>query len=657
MLLGVDTGGTFTDFVLSDGGSLRVHKVLSTPDDPSRAIANGIEGLGLTGAVAAGHVTIVHGSTIATNAVLTHNGARTAYVANRGFTDVLRLGRQARTGLYSLTPAGPVDPVPEELLIGTGGRLAPDGRVIEPLTEADLEALRRQIVALKPDAVAINLLYSYVDDRNERRIEAAIGDLAFVCRSSEVLPQYKEYERGIATWLNAWLGPVVARYLTRLVSLVAPSPIVVMQSSGGTISAAAASRRAVNLLLSGPAGGLAAARHVGAEIGQSDLLTFDMGGTSTDVALIGTHPTLTDEASIGSFPVAVPMADIHTIGAGGGSIAFIDAAGALHVGPRSAGAHPGPACYGLGGVEPTVTDANVVLGRIPATLRLAGTLALHADRARAALETLAVPLRMSVEEAAEGVVAIANAHMAQALRVISLERGHDPRQFSLACFGGAGGLHVCALAEALDIPRIIVPAHAGVFSALGMLVADASRALIKTVDRGLAEMTDAHVSAEFEALADSGRRELIADGAPAADIAQHRSADLRYRGQSFTLTIDWTTRDDATRAFHEMHQTRYGHSLGLAIELVNIRCDLRCARPRLTLPRLPKRSPAQPRRLGPTARYADVVLFERAELCVGQQIEGPALIVETMATTFVDPLWRATVDTFGHLRVERSGTA
>ncbi len=655
MLLGVDTGGTFTDFVLFDGIALRVHKVLSTPDDPSRAIARGIADLGLAADVASGHVTIVHGSTIATNAVLEHNGARTAYVTNRGFTDILRIGRQARTGLYSLTPTGPVDPVPTELLIGTGGRIAPDGRVIEPLTQDDLELLRRQIIALRPEAVAINLLYSYIDDRNERRIEAAIDDLAFVCRSSVVLPRYKEYERGIATWLNAWLGPVVERYLTRLVRVVTPSPVVVMQSSGGTISAAAASRSAVNLLLSGPAGGLAAARHVGAEIGHTDLLTFDMGGTSTDVALIGAQPRLTDEASIGPFPVAVPMADIHTIGAGGGSIAFVDAAGALHVGPRSAGANPGPACYGLGGVEPTVTDANVVLGRIPANLRLAGTLPLHADLARAALETIAVPLRLSAEAAAEGVVAIANARMAQALRVISLERGHDPRRFALACFGGAGGLHVCALAAALEIPQIIVPALGGVFSALGMLVAGASRALIKTISRGIDELTGAQIAAQFDALADVGRQELMTDGAAASDIAQRRSADLRYRGQSFTLTVDWTTPGAAIRAFNEMHETRYGHSLGLAIELVNIRCDMSCPRPRVPLPPLPQRRPARSHGLVNTARYADVALFERAELCTGQQIEGPALIVETMATTFIDAGWRAAVDTWGHLRIEATG--
>jgi len=472
MLLGVDTGGTFTDFVLFDGESLRLQKVLSTPDDPSRAIRRGITELGLDAAVTAGRVVIVHGSTIATNAALEGKGVRTAYITNRGFTDVLRIGRQARIGLYSLTPQAHANPVPEELLLGTGGRIGPAGEQIEPLTAADLAQLRAQVLALKPAAIAINLLFSYVDDASERIIEAALEDLAFVSRSSFVLPECKEYERGIATWLNAWLGPVVERYLVRLAQSVAPCPVAVMQSSGGVIGAAAASRRAVNLLLSGPAGGLAAAGHLGQTIGERELLTFDMGGTSTDVALIQDRPSLTDEGWIGPYPVAIPMADIHTIGAGGGSIAHVDEACVLHVGPRSAGANPGPACYGHGGIQPTVTDANLALGRIPVTQLLGGTLPLHLELAQSALQRIAIPLGVSNEKAALGVIAIANQHMAEALRVISLERGYDPRQFTLVCFGGAGGLHVCALAEALQIRNIIVPQRSGVFSALGMLVAD-----------------------------------------------------------------------------------------------------------------------------------------------------------------------------------------
>ncbi|HTO58821.1 MAG TPA: hydantoinase/oxoprolinase family protein, partial [Pseudomonadales bacterium] len=419
MLLGVDTGGTFTDFVLLDGAGLRLHKELSTPDDPSLAIERGIAELRIDEAVRRGAVTLVHGSTVATNAALEGNGVRTAYVTNRGFTDVLRLARQNRRELYSLAPSEPPNPVPEELCVGVPGRLTATGEIIEPLTPDDLAQLRATLIALAPEAIAINLLYSYVDDAHERAVEAAISDLGFVCRSSSVLPEYREYERGIATWLNAWLGPVVERYLARLARAVAPSRVIVMQSSGGTIGADQAQRHAVNLLLSGPAGGLAAARRIGATLGRIDLMTFDMGGTSTDVSLLGERPVITNEARIGPYPVAVPMADIHTIAAGGGSIAFLDDGGVLHVGPRSAGAKPGPACYGLGGIEPTVTDANVVLGRLPASLRLAGSLTLRGELAYDAVARVADPLGISIESAAAGIVALANQHMAQALRLIS----------------------------------------------------------------------------------------------------------------------------------------------------------------------------------------------------------------------------------------------
>ncbi len=649
MLLGVDTGGTFTDFVLLDAEELRLHKVLSTAADPSIAILQGIRELRLDRDVAAGRVTIVHGSTVATNAALEGRGARTAYVTNRGFTDVLHIGRQARGDLYTLTPHAPPDPIPAELLIGTGGRIAPNGDVIEPLTQADLDDLRQQISALGCESIAINLLYSYIDDRYERAIEAALTDLAFVCRSSEVLPHYKEYERGIATWLNAWLGPVVDSYIQRLTQAVAPCPVVVMQSSGGTIGAARARRRAVNLLLSGPAGGIAAARYVGAPTAERNLLTFDMGGTSTDVALIGERPAITNEGSIGPYPVAVPMADIHTIAAGGGSIAFLDAAGVLHVGPRSAGAQPGPACYDRGGVEPTVTDANVVLGRLPPSLLLAGTLALRADLATRSVMRIAEPLQRDPVETANGIIAVANLHMAQALRLISLERGHDPRTCSLVSFGGAGGLHACALADSLEIPQIIVPAHCGVFSAFGMLVADATRQLIRTIGAPMRSLTADEVDAYFDALSGPGRLELIADGADGACIREARSLDLRYQGQSFTLTVPWSSPRDVIGEFNALHEARYGHALDLPLELVNVRCELIAPHPQVTLPRLPTRSPGEPRTTVPMAAYASVPVYERNTLCANQRIEGPALIVETMATTFVDPSWHATVDTWGHL--------
>ena len=462
--------------------------------------------------------------------------------------------------------------------------------------------------------------------------------------------EYKEYERGIATWLNAWLGPVVERYLSRLSEAVAPSRVIVMQSSGGTIGAAQARRRAVNLLLSGPAGGIAAARHLGATLARTDLLTFDMGGTSTDVSLVGERPNVTREGSIGPYPVAVPMADIHTIASGGGSLAYLDAAGALHVGPESAGANPGPACYGRGGTSATVTDANVVLGRLPSSIRLAGTLPIQAELARNAVARIAQSLDTTTEDAAAGIVAIANEHMARALRLISLERGHDPRACTLVAFGGAGGLHVCALARALEIPRIVVPMHCGVFSAFGMLVADASRQLTKTVNGMLDELGASEIDALFDAVSRRGIAELLDDGASAQAIEQHRFLDLRYRGQSFTLTVDWTTPVAASRAFHELHRARYGHALDLSIELVNIRCDVSAANPKVKLLQVDRRdTPAPARVTVRTTEHPAVPLFERAELGREQRIDGPAIVVETMATTFIDEGWRATVDIWGHL--------
>ena len=656
MLLGVDTGGTFTDFVLLDGTNMRLHKVLSTPDDPSAAIQQGIRELGLDDHIARGQVTIIHGSTVATNAALEGKGVRTAYITNRGFTDLLQIGRQARRDLYSLTPRPSPEPVPTELLIGTGGRIAANGDLVDPLTEADLDALRERVIALRPEAIAVNLLFSYVDDRYERKIESALEDLAFVCRSSFVLPEYKEYERGIATWLNAWLGPIVERYLSKLSSAVAPCPVVVMQSSGGTIGAAQARRRAVNLLLSGPAGGLAAAQHVGNALGRHDLLTFDMGGTSTDVSLIDERAQVTNEGFIGPYPVAVPMADIHTIASGGGSIAYLDSVGILHVGPRSAGAEPGPACYGKGGVEPTVTDANVVLGRLPASLRLGGTLALREDLAIQAIDRLATALHRTAQDAARGIIAIANQHMAQALRLISLERGHDPRACSLVSFGGAGGLHVCALAEALEIPDIIVPAHAGVFSALGMLLADPTRQLVRTLNRPIESLSESALAAQFDALSAPGHRELIDDGARANSIVERRFADLRYRGQSFTLTVPWTTSSSAVHAFNALHAARYGHAFDLPVELVNIRCELIARRADMALPRIPARSEGQASASVRSAEHPEVPVYQRDSLCDGQRIDGPALVVEPMATTFIDQRWQGTTVRWSHLHLAAIGS-
>lgn len=657
-LLGVDTGGTFTDFVLFADGRIRIHKCLSTADAPERAILQGIEQLGLEDTARAGKLVVVHGSTVATNAALEGKGVRTLFITNRGFGDMLSLGRQTRPELYNLQPQPLPAPVPKSLCIETGGRLAADGSVIEPLTEADLQALAAAIATHKPSAVAINLLFSFLDDRFEKAIEGIVPDSLFCSRSSFVLPEYKEYERGIATWLNAWLGPLVAAYLTRLQHALQPGPIAVMQSSGGTIDAGQAARKAVNMLLSGPAGGLAAAKYLGDLIDSKRLLTFDMGGTSTDVALIDGDIRLTSEGRIAHYPVAVPMVDMHTIGAGGGSIAYLDTGGMLQVGPESAGADPGPACYGRGGRRPTVTDANAVLGRLRPDAFLGGQMQLDIDAARSAIATIAEPLKLSIEDTALGILALANEHMTRALRVISVQRGYDPQPFRLCCFGGAGGLHVCALADKLGVGRAMVPVYGGVLSALGMLVAPRERQLSRSQPQLLAAVSDTGIGDTLRDLAHQGIDELRAEGVEPAAIEQFPSLDLRYQGQSFTLNIAWHNSTSAEQAFHAAHKKRYGHQLEAAVEVVNVRLALKAQAHPLSLPEFsPGETPPAPARAVLHGYPQPVPIYDRQALPAGCHLIGPALITEQVSTTLLAEHWQLEVDRFGNLLLQRQGEA
>ncbi|MEZ5541495.1 MAG: hydantoinase/oxoprolinase family protein [Pseudomonadota bacterium] len=647
--LGIDTGGTFTDFVLFDGVRLRVHKVLSTPAAPERAILQGIAELGLDML----GLRVLHGSTVATNAVLERKGVRTAYITNRGLADVLTIGRQARRELYALQPRPEPPPVPPALCWEVDARLGADGARVAALTAADRAALQQLLQRHQPKAVAINLLFSFLDDSDERAIAAWLPPELFVTRSAEVLPECREYERGIATWLNAWVGPRVAGYLGRLHAALDPAPVAVMQSSGGTVSAAQAGRKAVQLLLSGPAGGLMGARAVGRQAGHARLLTFDMGGTSTDVALIDGDIRLTAEGRIGPWPVAVPMVDLHTIGAGGGSIARLDSGGLLAVGPESAGADPGPACYGRGGLQATVTDANLVLGRLLPDAFLGGALRLDVEAARRALGQLASGMRVDVAEAAAGVIAVANEHMAQALRVISVQRGVDPRNFVLASFGGAGGLHVCALAAELGMARALVPVHAGVLSALGMLVAPPGRQLSRTLTGVLAEIEESVIEDGLQALATQGRAELVAEGLPATAISSAFSLDLRYQGQSWSLNLPWQGRAATRAAFESLHARRYGHRLDSPVELVTLRCGLHGPALDIPLPALARGRAASPRYTALAGYSRPVPVYARGELCAGQCLDGPALVTETVATTWLPAGWSCTVDAVGNLLLER----
>ncbi|VAW72326.1 N-methylhydantoinase A [hydrothermal vent metagenome] len=677
--LGIDTGGTFTDFVCFNGHSLRTCKVLSTPDAPERAILQGIEALQLLDQLQKGDLQIIHGSTVATNALLQARGVKTVYVTNRGFADVLSIGRQARRELYNLIPEPCAALIPAAHCLEVNTRLSSEGVLLTPLDPADVDALICEIKKIKPRAVAINLLFSFLDNRQEQAIKARICaacEGVFVTCSSDVLPEYKEYERGMATALNAYVGPLMQGYLNRLSHhLVALSAeentatsgrifLSILQSSGGTIDAQSAGEHAVKLLLSGPAGGLKGAQYIAALAGESTLLSFDMGGTSTDVAMIHGEIQLTSEGSIGDYPVAVPMVDMHTIGAGGGSIAYVDAGGLLNVGPQSAGASPGPACYGQGGKKPTVTDANLILGR----LQVAGFavseedagsgLSLDIDGAIESMKRVAEPLGISVEAAAQGVIRIANEHMVRALRTISVQRGYDPQAFSLTCLGGAAGLHVCALAQALNMHKAIVPVHGGVLSALGMLVAAPSRELSLACLQPLLACEPAVLDGQFNELQNRAVQ-AMGQEIKVPPVIQ-RSVDLRYKGQSFTLNLNWEENlQKLQQAFHQLHETTYGHQLTMPVELVNLRMSVQGEAPPFSLPFISHQRVVHEEKWvncytgGMDVSSQPVRLYQREQLSCAEKITGPALVLEKNSTTLIEPGWCCVVDGWGNLLLKK----
>lgn len=652
MWLGVDTGGTFTDFVFFDGKLVRTHKVLSTPTSPETAILQGMQEMGLLEPEIKASLQMVHGSTVATNAVLEGKGVKTVYIANRGLKDVILIGRQARPELYALQPKPMRYLVDSENCIEVNSRLAADGSVISCMSEEDLQQLIQQVDALQPRAVAINLLFSYLDASEEKRIEAALSDRCFVSRSSRILNEYREYERGVATTLNAYVGPLMKQYLSKLKQSLAGVNLSIMQSNAGTISVEQAGDYAVNLLLSGPAGGLKGAQFVAAEKGARQLLSFDMGGTSTDVALIRQEIELTSEGRIADYPVAVPMVDMHTIGAGGGSIARVDVGGMLLVGPESAGASPGPACYGKGGAEATVTDANVVLGRIPVQQSLGGYLQIDKQAAIKVVGKIASQLNISTEQAALGIVRLANEHMVQALRVISVQRGYSPQDFTLVSFGGAGGLHICELAEALNMNKALIPVHGGVLSAFGMLVAAPSREMSHTINKVFADCDDQMINQNMQLLTEQGKA-LMQNELGGEEPVIHYAIDVCYKGQSFSLAVEWKSLVQAAEDFHQLHEARYGHRMQNELELVNVRVKLEGKKTQLTLPKLaPSEAPAKID-LNLAGEKNTVSVYQREELGSAQKIVGPALVLEKVATSYIKSGWLAEVDSIGNLLLMR----
>ena len=497
VLVGIDTGGTFTDVVVVRDMRLTIHKEPSTPDNPAEAVLQGLRNV-FDGVPHR----LVHGSTVATNALLERRGADTALLTTKGFEDVIEIGRQTRRVIYDIDVTKPAPLVEPDHRLGVAERVGPTGAVREGLTDAEIDALCAKVRGLNVDGVAICLLHSYANPEHEQRLAARLRDTfdGFVTTSYEVLPEFREYERTSTTVVNAYVGPVMASYLGHLERELPADSVRIMQSNGGVISLQAAQKHAVQTILSGPAGGAVGGFEIGRRAGYDQVITFDMGGTSTDVSLCPGALSRTPEASVGDLPIRVPVIDIHTVGAGGGSIAYRDPGGSLRVGPRSAGAMPGPICYGRGGTEITVTDANLFLGRLAPGHFLGGKSTLLVEPVREAMASFAKEIGLSTVEVANGVLRVANATMERAMRVISLERGFDPRDFSLVCFGGAGGMHAADLARSMAIPRVIVPQAAGILSALGMLLADVVRDYSLTVLRSTDELADGALASAFATL-------------------------------------------------------------------------------------------------------------------------------------------------------------
>jgi N-methylhydantoinase A len=649
--IAIDTGGTFTDCVARIDGRLHVLKLRSTPADPGAAVLEGVL------ALSAGHaepVEVRHGTTVGTNAMLERKGARVAFVTTAGFEDTLAIGRQTRPLLYAWSTPAPVCLVDRALRFGVPERVTAEGTILHSPTDADLAALAEAVRASGAEAIAISLLFSFLNPATERRVEAALAPLGLpISTAHRILPEFREYERASTLAVNGYLSPKMQGYLLGLEASVTErtnsSGVQVMQSSGGIVGARLAAAEPVRTVLSGPAGGVIGAWAMAQAAGYDRVIGFDMGGTSTDVFLADADsggPVLTGESIVAGVPVSVPMLDIHTAGAGGGSLARFDAGGLLRVGPESAGSIPGPICFGRG-TQPTVTDANLLLGRLDTTQFMGGSVDLDLARPREIFEQQRGELA-SVEAFAEGVLRVVETQMERAIRVISVERGHDPRRFTLVAFGGGGPLHACAVARALRVPTVLIPAHPGALSAVGILLADSVRDSSRTVMLPGSQLDSLEpIFQQLEAQA--------SDPHPSAIF--ERSLDLRYRGQGYELNIPWST-DPAAR-FHALHAQRYGFSNSdRPLEIVNLRLRVR-------IPSEPYAPVAEPLTPGDGAhalrgeqqsyfdgRWHTTRIYDRNRLHPGDTLTGPALIAEYTSATVLPPHATLTVDALHNLVLE-----
>ncbi|PYY10626.1 MAG: 5-oxoprolinase [Acidobacteria bacterium] len=664
MRIAVDTGGTFTDCVWTENGRLQILKVFSTPNDPSEAIANAVARIrGKSNR----EVVLLHGTTVGTNALLQRKGARTALVTTAGFEDAIEIGRQARPNLYDLNVRRIEPLVPRELRFGLAERTRPNGSIERAPSQEDLAELRSRVRESGAESVAVCLLFSFANAANEEAIEQEVRALKLpLSLSHRILPEFREYERMSTVAVNAYLQPLMQRYLESLrarLSKQAAAKLFVMQSSGGITALETAASQPVRTVLSGPAGGAVGALEMGRRAGFEKIISFDMGGTSTDVALLEGRLQVTSEAEIAGLPVRVPMLNIHTVGAGGGSLARLDAGGALRVGPESAGADPGPICYGKGD-QPTVTDANLLLGRLRPENFLGGEFRLDVERTRAIfIEWIKRNrLKWSPEDLAAGIVRVVNATMEKAIRVVSIEQGYDARDFALLSFGGAGALHACDLAGSLSISRVIVPPAPGALSAYGILSSAVVKDFSRTAPMLLSGEGFSRLGKKIEA--DFARLKAIAAREYASEewegkVKMEGSVDLRYLGQGYELNIPWRNSSVLLEDFHAAHQRRFGYNhSGKKIELVTLRLRTSLPQPSATMggSRTERADKITSSR---TSVYFDskslkTRVLQRDSLHAGFSASGPLVVTEYTATTVVPPGWRLTVHPSGALLIGRS---
>lgn len=681
MRIGIDVGGTFTDMVLIDDQRGRIHytKVLTTPKNPAQGVLNGIEKILRIANVTMADLDYMvhgHGTTIGTNALIERKGAETGLITTAGFRDVLEIARVERPdeGLYDLMVDTPEPLVPRYLRVEVDERVGSKGEVVRALDEQSVVRAAQYLKEQRVETIAVCLLFAFLNPAHEQRVKEICREIypeAFVSISSDICPEFREFERTSTTVINAYLQPIVERYLGHLITMLrekyGPVEVRIMQASGGAMTAETARDHAVNIVNSGPAGGAVAGAFIGKLVGDDHLISVDMGGTSFDIGLIvGGVPRVSSEGMFEGYPVKIPAVDVHAIGAGGGSIAWIDKGGALNVGPQSAAADPGPACYGIGGEQPTVTDANLALGRLNANYFLGGEMKLYPDPARAAIEKhIARPLKMSLEDAAYGIVRVVNANMVKGMAGSSIQKGYDPREFTLIAFGGAGPLHACEIARDLGMRKVVIPLYPGALSAFGLVTSDIRHDYVQTIAKPAASLDPEELVRAYAVMEEKARAQLRVEKVAENTIAIEWTADLRYVGQAYELNVAMPRNEHLTRQdieatvarFHALHQKVYAYSsTDEPVDFINVRLVGIGKVPAVKLPRQ-QRGPASPRAALKDTRpvyfegrgFVQVPVYERDLLKSGNEAKGPCIIEEMASTTVVIPGATAKVDAWGNI--------